>query len=75
MKQLSRKPLEFQGPLDEIEVLELEIPKWLFTDLCEIQAAQGRPLGSLIVKQLENFVIDNWDLSSDSPRKEKWSEQ
>lgn len=72
MEEYSHSILDYQA--EQPCHLIFEIPKWLFADLCRIQAVQGRPLQSLLVEQLENFVTDNWDLSSDSPRKEGWNE-
>lgn len=65
---------DIQDLSEEIEVLQLELHRWLFADLCKIQAAKGRPLESLLVEQLETFIIDNWDLENDQPRAEAWNE-
>ena len=74
MKKATIIPPEIQDLSEEIEVLQLEIPRWLFADVCKIQAARGRPLESLMVEQLETLIIDNWDLENNQPRVEAWNE-
>lgn len=71
VKPAMREKLEAEA----FSLLVFNIPQWLFADLCKIQAARGRPLESLLSKLLEDFVLDNWDLSSDSPRKERWNNE
>ena len=64
---------EIQHLSEEIEVIQLEIPRWLFTDLCKIQAAQGIPLETLLKSQLEDLVMDNWNLEKDQPQMGVWN--
>lgn len=64
---------EIQHLSEEIEVIQFEIPRWLFTDLCKIQAAQGIPLETLLKSQLEDLVMDNWDLEKDQPQMGVWN--
>lgn len=68
MRTIHCLPEKFNNPLDDI-------PDWLLDELYKVQAAWGVPVRILIIDQLENFIADNWDLETDSPRKTRWEKE
>lgn len=53
-------------------IIAIDLPQWLFVDLCKIQSAWSVPVNLLVREALEVFISEHWDLRRDKPKKLKW---
>lgn len=53
-------------------IIPINLPQWLFVDLCKIQSAWRVPVDLLVREALEGFVLDNWSFKQDRPKKLRW---
>jgi hypothetical protein len=61
---------DFSHSLQSVTRRKIEISQWVYERLCKIQAMRGVPMTVLADYPLVKFVLENWNLEEDRPKKE-----